>query len=295
MSKFGLGKGLSDLKAEFGDIPDISILSGNDKIVVRQVPLIQIGVNSEQPRKFFNQEELNDLANSIKEKGVLQPILLRSIKNKPYLYEIIAGERRFRASKIAGLSEIPALIKNIDDFNAMEIALIENVQRENLNPIEEANAYKNLLDKDYSVEDICRLIGKSESYIRNIMRILSLPDSVKELVINGKLSASHARAISVVENPLNIANKIIKENIPVSEIEKMVKLEKRASKNRIFNNNLLVNSDILEIEKKIKKELNVNVKIKEKKGGAGEISLYFINRIQLKELIYNLINEEIEI
>lgn len=295
MSKFGLGKGLSDLKAEFGEMPDISILTGNDKVVVKQIPLIQIGANSDQPRKTFNQEDLNDLASSIKEKGVLQPILLRSVKNKPYLYEIIAGERRYRASKIAGLSEIPALVKNIDDSNAMEIALIENVQRENLNPIEEANAYKNLLDNNYSFEDVCRLIGKSESYIRNVIRILSLPDSVKDLLIEGKITLSHARVISVAENPLDIANRIIEKNISVSDVEKIVKSEKRSSKNRAFNSSSLVSNNIIDIERKIKNTLNVNVKIKEKKGGSGEVSLLFMNRIQFKELIYKLIKEEIEI
>lgn len=295
MSKFGLGKGLSDLKAEFGEMPDISILTGNDKVVVKQIPLIQIGANSDQPRKTFNQEDLNDLASSIKEKGVLQPILLRSVKNKPYLYEIIAGERRYRASKIAGLSEIPALVKNIDDSNAMEIALIENIQRENLNPIEEANAYKNLLDNNYSFEDVCRLIGKSESYIRNVIRILSLPDSVKDLLIEGKITLSHARAISVAENPLDIANRIIEKNISVSDVEKIVKSEKRSSKNRAFNSSSLVSNNIIDIERKIKNTLNVNVKIKEKKGGSGELSLLFMNRIQFKELIYKLIKEEIEI
>lgn len=295
MSKFGLGKGLSDLKAEFGEMPDISILTGNDKVVVKQIPLIQIGANSDQPRKTFNQEDLNDLASSIKEKGVLQPILLRSVKNKPYLYEIIAGERRYRASKIAGLSEIPALVKNIDDSNAMEIALIENVQRENLNPIEEANAYKILLDNNYSFEDVCRLIGKSESYIRNVIRILSLPDSVKDLLIEGKITLSHARAISVAENPLDIANRIIEKNISVSDVEKIVKSEKRSSKNRAFNSSSLVSNNIIDIERKIKNTLNVNVKIKEKKGGSGELSLLFMNRIQFKELIYKLIKEEIEI
>ena len=295
MSKFGLGKGLSDLKAEFGDIPDISILSGNDKVFVKQIPLIQISANIDQPRKVFNQEELDSLAVSIKEKGVLQPILLRSVKNKPYLYEIIAGERRFRASKIAGLSEIPALVKNVDDSNAMEIALIENVQRENLNPIEEATAYKNLLDNDYSIDDVSKLIGKSESYIRNIVRILSLPDSVKQLVVDKKITMSHARAISISENPLEFANKIIEENIPVSEVKKLVKFEKKSSKNRVFNNNSLSNDRIKSVEKKIKDVLGVDVKIKERKGGSGEVSLLFINRIQLKDLVSKLINEDIEI
>ena len=131
MAKFGLGRGLADLKEEIGNIPDISILTGAERVVVKQVPLVQIGANPDQPRKNFSEEELKDLARSIKEKGVLQPILLRTVTGKNHLYEIVAGERRFRASKIAGLNEIPALVKTLTNENAMEIALIENVQREN--------------------------------------------------------------------------------------------------------------------------------------------------------------------
>lgn len=153
-SKFGLGRGLADIQAGMGAIPDISILTGGERVVIKQIPLVQIGANPDQPRKTFKDAELNDLAASIKEKGVLQPILLRAVSGRSYNYEIVAGERRFRASKLAGLTEIPAVIKKLDDNNAMEIALIENVQRENLDPIEEAAAYKNLIDKcNYDMAD----------------------------------------------------------------------------------------------------------------------------------------------
>ena len=224
MSKFGLGRGLADLNKEMGTIPDISILTGTERVVVKQIPLAQIGANPDQPRKTFTEAELADLAASIKEKGVLQPILLRAVSGKPYMYEIVAGERRFRASKLAGLNEIPALVKQITPENAMEIALIENVQRENLNPIEEGNAYKNIMEKcGYELSDISRLIGKSESYIRNIMRLDILPTDVKQLVESGELSASHARAIAVAENPAELAHKIIDNKMSVAETEKMVR------------------------------------------------------------------------
>ena len=160
--KFGLGKGLADLRAEMGQIPDISILTNVERVVVKQIPIAQIGANPDQPRKTFTETELSELAASIKEKGVLQPILLRTVTGRPYMYEIVAGERRYRASKMAGLSEIPALVKTLNDENAMEIALIENVQRENLNPIEEAAAYQNIMEKcGYELSDVSRLIGKS--------------------------------------------------------------------------------------------------------------------------------------
>ena len=148
-SKF-LGKGLAELNMEMGQIPDISVLTGTERVVVKQIPLAQISPNPDQPRKVFNQKELDELATSVKEKGVLQPIILRNVKNKPYLYEIVAGERRFRASQLAGLTEIPALVKNLDDKNAAEISLIENVQRENLNPVEEAEGYENLI-KNFNI------------------------------------------------------------------------------------------------------------------------------------------------
>ena len=169
-TKFGLGRGIADLAASRGAMPDISLLTPGERVVVRSVPLAQIGANPDQPRKTFTDAELSDLAASIREKGVLQPILLRSVTGRPYMYEIVAGERRYRASKMAGLNEIPALVKTIDDTNAREIALIENVQRENLNPMEEALAYKNLMECcDYELPDVARLIGKSESYIRNML------------------------------------------------------------------------------------------------------------------------------
>ena len=206
-NKFGLGRGLADLNNAKGTIPNISILSGTERVVVKQIPLAQIGTNPDQPRKTFSDNELNELAASIREKGVLQPILLRTVQGRSYMYEIVAGERRYRASKLAGLNEIPALVKTISNENAMEIALIENVQRENLNPIEEANAYKNLMEQcDYELSDVVRLIGKSESYIRNILRLTTLPESVQNLVQQGELSASHARTIAVAENPEELAH-----------------------------------------------------------------------------------------
>ncbi|MBN1325285.1 MAG: ParB/RepB/Spo0J family partition protein [Alphaproteobacteria bacterium] len=289
MSKFGLGKGLADLKAEMGNIPDISVLTGSERVAVRQIPLVQIGANPDQPRKTFDISELEDLAASIKEKGVLQPILLRAVKDRSYQYEIVAGERRFRASKMAGLAEIPALIKTLTNENAMEIALIENVQRENLNPIEESSAYKNLMEKcDYELADVSRLIGKSQSYIRNIMRLDNLPESVKGMVERGELSASHARTIAVSENPEALAHEIIANRMSVADTEKKVKDTVRSSKSRSFVSNSIPDSEVKDIENNIKKSLGTTVKLRQKKGGAGEIVLSFGTRIQMQELINKL-------
>ena len=287
--KFGLGRGLADLKSEMGEIPNISVLTGGERVIVKQIPLVQIGANPDQPRKTFTDAELNDLAASIKEKGVLQPILLRTVQNRPYMYEIVAGERRYRASKLAGLTEIPALVKTLTNENAMEIALIENVQRENLNPIEEANAYKNLMEScDYELADVVRLIGKSESYIRNSLRLTSLPDSVKSLVEQGDLSASHARTIAVAENPEELAHKIIADKISVAETEILVKQGPRSASRRTHVQKTMDVATVRDIEARLKKALNVPVKLTERRGGAGQITLSFSTRTQLHELVEQL-------
>lgn len=290
MSKFGLGRGLADLKNESGAIPDISILTGAERVVVKHIPLAQIGANPDQPRKTFSDDELADLAASIKEKGVLQPILLRAVTNRPYMYEIVAGERRYRASKLAGLAEIPALVKTLTDENAMEIALIENVQRENLNPIEEAAAYKNLMDKcGYEMADVSRLIGKSESYIRNTLRIDSqLPDSVKELVKAGEISASHARTIAVAENPDELAREIISKKLSVSETQRRVKQGVRSGKCRQITRTGIDESAVKEIESRISAVVNAPVKLIERRGGAGQIVISFSTRTQMHEIIDKL-------
>ncbi len=283
--KFGLGKGLADLRAEMGQIPDISILTNVERVVVKQIPIAQIGANPDQPRKTFTETELSELAASIKEKGVLQPILLRTVTGRPYMYEIVAGERRYRASKMAGLSEIPALVKTLNDENAMEIALIENVQRENLNPIEEAAAYQNIMEKcGYELSDVSRLIGKSESYIRNIMRLNTLEDSVKAMVERGELSASAARTIAVAENQEELAHKIINEKLPVAEVANIVKQGPRATKSRAYVSKTIDDDTRSELEARLKSALGVAAKLVERRGGAGQIVLPFATRVQMQEL-----------
>ena len=287
-SKF-LGKGLAELNEEMGQMPDISVLTGTERVVVKQIPLAQISPNPDQPRKIFNQKELDELATSIKEKGVLQPIILRNVKNKPYLYEIVSGERRFRASKLAGLTKIPALVKNLDDNDTAEISVIENVHRESRNPIEEAEGYENLMQKyQYSLADVSKLIGKSESYIRNLMRINNLPESVKELIKEGKISASHARTIAVADNPEQMAHDIINNKLSVAETQKRVKNSNRSEHSRAFNQTTLDKAYVAKIESKLSKHLDAEVKLREKRGGAGQFIISFANRIQMEDLINKL-------
>lgn len=286
MSKFGLGRNLGDLQNEIGTVPDISILSGVDRVTVRQIPLVQIGVNPDQPRKNFSEAELKELADSIREKGVLQPILLRPVKNRDYNYEIVAGERRFRASKMAGLAEIPALVKQLENKNAMEIALIENVQRENLNPIEESVAYINLMEKcDYTLSDVSRLIGKSESYIKNLVRLSGLPADVKKMVEQGEISASHARAIAVADDPAAMARKIIENKMSVADTEKEVKRVARSSKSRSFSQKTMDEGTVRDMTNRIARALDAKIQIREKRGGAGQIVISFENRMHLNELV----------
>ena len=288
VSKF-LGKGLAELNQEMGQVPDISVLTGTERVVVKQIPLAQISTNPDQPRKTFTEKELKELSESIKERGVLQPIILRNVKDKSYLYEIVAGERRFRASQLAGLTEIPALVKNLDDKNAAEISLIENVQRENLNPIEEAEGYENLMKKyQYSITDVSKLIGKSESYIRNLMRINNLPESVKELIKEGKISASHARTIAVSDNPEQLAHDIINGKLSVAETQNRVKNTNRSKTSRSFVTNTLDKAYVAKIESKISKHLDTDVKLREKRGGAGQFILSFENRVQIEDLVNKL-------
>ena len=292
MAKHGLGRGLEDLEKEIGAVPDMSILTGTERVVVRKIPLDQIGANPDQPRKTFSDAELADLAASIRERGVIQPILLRAVTGRPYMYEIIAGERRFRASKLANQTEIPAIIKTISDANAMEIALIENVQRENLNPIEEANAYKNIMQKcDYEMADVVRLIGKSESYIRNSLRLIELPLAVQKMVQNGDISASHARAIVVAENPEKLAREIMDKKLSVEQTTKLVRGNKRSEKSRTYHANTIDSNTLQSIERGISTAIGVPAKIVERRGGAGQIILQFASRTELNELVKKLIQK----
>ena len=223
--KKALGKGLEELFSN----SSFTIDTLEDTIVkeernnATEIDLSQIRSNPYQPRKVFDEETLNELADSIKVYGVVEPVILKkSVKG----YEIVAGERRCKASKIAGLTTVPAIIKDFTDEEMMEIALLENIQREDLNPVDTAISISNILQvKDMTQEEFSKKFGKSRSYITNLLGLLNLPKSVQELVKNGKLSMSHARCLSKIddeEKVINLANKIIKENLNVRDVEKML-------------------------------------------------------------------------
>lgn len=236
--KKALGKGLEELFSN----SSFTIDTLEDTIVkeernnATEIELSQIRSNPYQPRKVFDEEALNELADSIKVYGVVEPVILKkSVKG----YEIVAGERRCKASKIAGLTTVPAIIKDFSDEEMMEIALLENIQREDLNPVDTAISISNILQvKDMTQEEFSKKFGKSRSYITNLLGLLNLPKSVQELVKNGKLSMSHARCLSKIddeEKVINLANKIIKENLNVRDVEKM--LSKKEDKKFIKEKN----------------------------------------------------------
>jgi ParB family chromosome partitioning protein len=289
-----LGTGLSVLFSNESidlDTFEKKIVNETKDSDIVEIPLTEIRSNPYQPRKEFDEQSLREFADSIKEHGVIQPIIVRKVGDK---YEIIAGERRFRASQLAGKATIPALVRNIDDKEAAKIALLENLQRKDLTPIEEANAYKNLMECcDYELPDVSRLIGKSESYIRNMLRLTSLPTSVQNLVEQGELSASHARTIAVAENPEALAHKIVAEKLSVSDTERLVKSAPRATASRKHITKTIDAKTVQDIEKKISSTLGFSVKLIERRGGAGQISISFATRTQMYELVEKLTKKNV--
>ena len=229
MNKKSLGRGLSSLLSEtqidLNNDQDMNLVEEPNNIkrskTLSLIPIEKIQPNINQPRKTFSEEELTELKNSIESKGLLQPIIVRE---KGAHYEIVAGERRWRAAQLAQLHEIPALIKELTDIEVLEIAIIENIQRSNLNPYEEALGYKQLLEKfNYTQEELASNLGKSRVYITNLTRLLNLPDSVLKFLKDGKLTAGHARALIGVDKALEIAKSIVKNELSVRETERLVK------------------------------------------------------------------------
>ena len=279
--KRALGKGLEQLfNTEHLDIESfektVYETATNEEII--DINLDELRANPYQPRKVFNDEALNDLALSIKEHGVFQPIIVKkSIKG----YEIIAGERRVRASKIAGLKKIPAIIRNLNDEQMMEIALLENLQRENLTSIEEAEAYRKMIDQlDLTQEELAKKVGKSRSHITNILGLLRLPKEVQEMVAKNKLSMGHARVLSKLDDEEKIilmAKEIVEKKIPVREIEQ--ESEKEAKKVKIERHTKSKTSEFKYVEDLMREKLDTKVKIKDKKIIIDFTNIADLNRI----------------
>ena len=270
-SKKGLGRGLSSL------IGDIKSTSTNNKLLISDVVRSKL-----QPRKNFDKQYLDDLTNSIKERGVVQPIIVRKSKDISGKYEIIAGERRWLASQNAGLNEIPSIIIDADDLKSLEFAIVENVQRHDLNPIEEANGYKKLMDDfGYDQDKVAKFIGKSRAHIANCLRLLSLPDNVIQLVETNKLSQGHAKILVGLENCFVIAKKIIDKKLSVRQSENLVRLFKNNPKRKISSKS----ANIKDLENILKDKLGIRVLINNKKNNRGLISFEYKDLDQLNRLI----------
>lgn len=276
-----LGKGLEELfnneKIDFDKIEE-KIVETTPKEEIQEVNLSELRSNPYQPRKVFDEDKLKELANSIKEHGVFQPIIVKkSIKG----YEIIAGERRVKASIMAGKETIPAIIRDFTDEDMMEIALLENLQRENLNSIEEATAYQKLLHHlNITQEELSKKLGKSRSHITNMLGLLELPDEVKELISASKLSMSHARVLSKLENKnevIDLANKIVNEGLSVREIESLSQSEEIEKKHKITKQK--PTNEYTYIEEMLNEKLGTKVKVKVNKIEISFANVNDLNRI----------------
>ena len=261
----------------------LSTNTNNDNQGVKKINISQIIPNPSQPRKNFIENELKELSLSIKNQGLIQPIIVRPVDDGQY--QIIAGERRWRASQLAGLHEIECIIRDVEDVNVLEAALIENIQREDLNVIEEAYAYKGLIElKNITNENLAKKIGKSSSHVSNILRLLELDDEIKNFVISGKLSMGHARALIGVPNALDRAKEIIDKKLSVRQVENITskfKNNKKSAKTKDPN--------ITDLEKELSDKIGLKTSIQfNENGSSGSLTLYYSDLNQLDDLMKRL-------
>ena len=266
--KKGLGRGLSSL---IGDT--------SSKNKTNKVPISEIVRNKFQPRKNFNKEQMEELTSSIKERGIIQPIIVRKQSDK---YEIIAGERRWQAAQNAGLHEVPVVEIEADDLKSLEFAIVENVQRDDLNPIEEANGYKRLIeDFNYDQDKVAKFIGKSRTHISNSLRLLTLPDEVIKLVEQQKLTQGHAKVLVGLENCHQIAKKIIDKKLSVRQSENLVRIYKSPKKFKVITND----SNIKALVSSLQEKTGLTVKIFHRKNSKGTLTFEYNNTDQLDRLV----------
>jgi len=269
--KKGLGRGLSSL-------------IGETKVETQknQLPVSDLIPNKYQPRKNFDEINLEDLTNSIKERGIIQPIIVRKSNNENSKFEIIAGERRWLAAQRAGIHTVPVVITDVDDLKSLEFAIVENVQRHDLNPLEEAQGYKRLIDEfSYDQEKVSKFIGKSRSYITNSLRILTLPDEVIKLIESNKLSTGHAKILVGLDNASFVANKIVEKKLSVRQAENFVQLfKKKRQKSKITKD-----TNIIALELSVSNKIGLNVEIQNNKRNKGKISFEYKDLDQLNKII----------
>jgi len=270
-NKKGLGRGLSSL------IGDSNIKTSNDKISVSSII-----PNKNQPRKFFEKVALEELTNSIKERGIIQPLIVRKSDDQDNKFELIAGERRLQAAQSSGLHEVPVVIIEADNLKSLELAIIENVQRKDLNSIEEAESYQNLIENfGYDHEKVSKFIGKSRSHISNSIRLLSLPQKIIEMIRQEKISQGHAKILIGLDNALLLAEKVIKKKLSVRQTESLVRLMKRGS-NKVSKSK---DANTISTENELTEKIGMRVFLKNKKNNSGTLTFEYKGLDQLDRLI----------
>ena len=271
-SKKGLGRGLSSL---IGD--------SDTKVTNNKISISSITPNKFQPRKNFQKEDLLELSNSIKERGIIQPLIVRKSDDEKKKYELIAGERRLQASQMAGLHEVPVFIIEADDLKSLEFAIVENVQRKDLNPVEEAEGYKRLIDEfKYDQDKVAKFIGKSQSHISNSIRLLSLPKKVINYISNGNLTQGHAKILVGFDDADILAEKIIKKKLSVRQAENLVRILKL---NKNFKKNLTKNPDITSLENLLEEKIGLKTYVRNKKNNSGQLIFEYKDLDQLNKLV----------
>mgnify|MGYP001230425906 FL=1 len=270
-TKKGLGRGLSSL---IGDV--------DSKPLKNKLSISSIVRNKFQPRKNFDKEKMEELANSIRERGILQPIIVRKSSDQSDKFEIIAGERRWQAAQSAGLHEVPVVEIAADDLQSLEFAIVENVQRSDLNPIEEAKGYKKLIDEfDYDQEKVSKFIAKSRAHVANALRLLSLPSEVILLIEDNKISAGHAKVLVGLDNAYFLAKKIIDKKLSVRQAENLIRiLKSNKGKNKISKN-----PNLISLESSIQEKIGIKVFIRNKKNNTGQITFEYKDLDQLNRLL----------
>ena len=277
-----LGRGLAAL---IGDMATMEGTRVTDMQGTKRLPVEFIIANRANPRRSFNADQLEELTNSIREKGIMQPLLVRPSED-PHLFEIIAGERRWRAAQKAGLHDVPVIVREVGDKEALELAIIENVQRADLNPLEEAMGYGQLMEQfDYTQQDLAQVIGKSRSHVANTLRLLKLPQDVQEMVSTGALTAGHARTLITAEDPASLAQQIVDEGLSVREAEALSQQRETAPKKR--NAAVERDSDTVSLERRLSDALGLSVSLNHGERG-GKIEIRYKTMEQLDGICHRL-------
>ena len=280
LSKRRLGRGLAALIGQM-DQPLPVDAAPKEISPDRMVPIEHVSRNPRNPRRQFDEAELQDLASSISQHGIVQPVVVRPVGDR---YEIIAGERRWRAAQLAGLNEIPVIVRDVDDRTALEIAIVENVQRADLNPLEEALGYDQLIaEYGYTQNDLGGIIGKSRSHVANSLRLLKLPEPVRDMLSSGELSAGHARALVTTSNPVSLARTIVAKGMSVRDAERLAQNDIKAQSETNQSKVEKKDSDTLALERTLSDSLGLEVRINHK-GGSGQIRINYRTLDQLEEI-----------